>query len=322
MNPLKLTEVMESSPEKRNTSRNYLFIALGLMVALNVLLLYLWFQERQTNKTQEVTIAARTEEVLATKMKLDSISTQLDAKIVEIQKLGGSVDSLVKIKAQLETDKRELKNMNAFNLRSYEQKIKSYEAMLVEKDGDIARLKKENGILTEQNQSLVQENSTLKTERKSLTDSVSTYAGINRDLSEKVTRASALRAENISVNALNSRGKENDGGTYKAKRIDKLKITFRLGDNPLAQLNDKTIYLRILDPTGAIISDMATGSGEFAAGGKGMVYTAMQRVPFTNTRQEVSFVYGRGPQRFSAGRHVVELYCEGFRLGDGEFVVK
>ncbi len=313
---------MESNPEKRNTSRNYLFIALGLMVALNVLLLYLWFQERQTNKTQEVTIAARTEEVLATKTKLDSISTQLDAKITQIRQLGGRVDSLVKIRQQLETDKRDLKNMNTFNLHKYEQKIKSYEGMLVQKDEEIVRLKAENGQLAEKNQSLVQENSTLKTERQSLSDSVSTYSTRNRELADKVTVAAALRAENVTVTALNSRGKESDGGSYKAKRIDKIKVTFRLGDNPLAQTNDKDIYLRVLDPSGAIISDMATGSGEFTAKGQRMIYTASQRIPFDNTRQTVSFIYGRGGQRFNEGRHVVELYAEGFKIGDGEFTVK
>ncbi|MBC8152396.1 MAG: hypothetical protein H7Z72_05750 [Bacteroidetes bacterium] len=313
---------MESNPEKRNTSRNYLFIALGLMVALNVLLLYFWFQERQTNKTQEVTIAARTEEVLATRTKLDSISVQLDAKIATIQRLGGSVDSLVKIKKQLEVDKRELKNMNAFNLRRYEQKIRSYEDMLVQKDQEIVRLKAENGQLAQENQSLAQENSTLKNERQSLSDSVNTYSTRNRELAEKVTVAAALRAEGVTVNALNSRGKENDGGSYKAKRIDKVKVTFRLADNALAQTNEKDIYLRILDPTGAIISDMATGSGEFTAKGQTMIYTASQRVPFDNTRQTVSFIYGRGGQRFNEGRHVVELYAEGFKIGEGDFTVK
>lgn len=313
---------MESNPEKRNTSRNYLFIALGLMVSLNVLLLYLWFQERQTNKTQEVTIAARTEEVLATKMKLDSISTQLDAKIATIQQLGGSVDSLVKIKRQLEADKQELKNTNTFNLRRYGDKIKSYETVLVQKDQEIVRLKAENGQLAQQNQSLTQENSTLKTERQSLSDSVSTYTTRNRELADKVSVAAALRAEGVSVNALNSRGRENDGGSYKAKRIDKVKVTFRLGDNALAQTNDKDIYMRILDPSGAVISDMATGSGEFTAKGQTMLYTASQRIPFDNTRQTVSFIYGRGGQRFNEGRHVVELYAEGFKIGEGEFTVK
>lgn len=313
---------MESNPEKRNTSRNYLFIALGLMVSLNVLLLYLWFQERQTNKTQEVTIAARTEEVLATKMKLDSISTQLDAKIATIQQLGGSVDSLVKIKRQLEADKQELKNTNTFNLRRYGDKIKSYETVLVQKDQEIVRLKAENGQLAQQNQSLTQENSTLKTERQSLSDSVSTYTTRNRELADKVSVAAALRAEGVSVNALNSRGRENDGGSYKAKRIDKVKVTFRLGDNALAQTNDKDIYMRILDPSGAVISDMATGSGEFTAKGQTMIYTASQRIPFDNTRQTVSFIYGRGGQRFNEGRHVVELYAEGFKIGEGEFTVK
>lgn len=313
---------MESNPEKRNTSRNYLFIALALMVTLNVLLLYLWFQERQTNKTQEVTIASRTEEVLATKTKLDSISVQLDAKIATIQQLGGRVDSLVKIKKQLEVDKRELKNMNAFNLSKYEQKIRSYEVVLVQKDQEIGRLKAENGQLAQANQSLAQENSTLKDQRQSLSDSVTTYSTRNRELAEKVTVAAALRAEGVTVNALNNRGKENDGGSYRAKRIDKVKVTFRLGDNALAQTNEKDIYLRILDPTGAIISDMATGSGEFTAKGQTMIYTASQRIAFDNTRQTVSFIYGRGGQRFNEGRHVVELYAEGFKIGEGDFTVK
>lgn len=313
---------MEPKPEKRNTSRNYLFIALGLMLSLNVLLLYLWFQERQLNKTQEVTIATRTEEILATKMKLDSISTQLDTKIAIIEQLGGRVDSLLQIKQQLEADKRELKNMNAFSLSKYEGKIKSYESMLTQKDAEIARLKAENGQLAQRNESLAQENEALKNQRQSLSDSVITYSSRNRELAAKVTRAAALRAEGVTVNALNSRGKEDDGGSYKAKRIDKLKVSFRLADNPLAQLNDKTIYLRILDPSGAIVSDMATGSGEFVANGQTMIYTASQRIPFDNSRQTVTFLYGRGGQRFNEGRHVVELYAEGFKIGDGEFTVR
>ncbi|QJW89018.1 hypothetical protein HNV11_06260 [Spirosoma taeanense] len=313
---------MEPRPQTRNNSRSYLLAALLVLAALNVLLLYFWYQERQDNKTKDATIAAKTEEVLTTKTKLDSISSQLDAKIAEIQQLGGNVDALLKAKEQLEKDKRELRNVNSFDNRKFEQKIRNYQALLAQKDQEIARLKEENGVLTEQNEALIQENTGLKAERQSLSDSVVAVAAKNQELSEKVSIAAALRAENVVVTALNARGKERDGGSYKSKRIDKIKVSVRLAPNGLAQQNEKELFLRILDPSGAVISDMATGSGEFTYNGQGMIYTAMQRFNFDNTRQQIDFIYGRGAQRFNPGRYAIEIYCEGFRIGEGEFTVK
>ena len=156
---------MEPRPQPRNSSRSYLLAALLILAALNVLLLYFYYQERQDNKTKDATIAAKTEEVLIAKTKLDSISAQLDAKIAEIQQLGGNIDSLMKVKAQLEVDKRELKNVSTFDSKKYDQKIRNYQAILVQKDQEIARLKEENGVLSQQNQTLAQENSGLKSRK-------------------------------------------------------------------------------------------------------------------------------------------------------------
>lgn len=313
---------MEPRPQTKNNSRSYLLAALLILAALNVLLLYFWYQERQDNKTKDATIAARTEEVLTVKTRLDSVSAQLDAKIAEIQRLGGSVDSLLKVKQQLEVDKRELRNVTSFDSRKYDQKIRNYQALLAQKDQEIVRLKEENGLLVQQNDSLAQENSGLKAERQTLSDSVVAVSTRNQELNEKVTIAAALRAESVTVNALNTRGKERDGGSYKAKQLDKVKISVRIAPNGLAKQDEKELYLRILDPSGAVVSDMATGSGEFTYNGQGMIYTAMQRFPFDNSRQQIDFVYGRGGRRFSEGRHVIELYCEGFRIGEGEFTVR
>ena len=313
---------IEPRPQTKNNSRSYLLAALLILAALNVLLLYFWYQERQDNKTKDATIAARTEEVLTVKTRLDSVSAQLDAKIAEIQRLGGSVDSLLKVKQQLEVDKRELRNVTSFDSRKYDQKIRNYQALLAQKDQEIVRLKEENGLLVQQNDSLAQENSGLKAERQTLSDSVVAVSTRNQELNEKVTIAAALRAESVTVNALNARGKERDGGSYKAKQLDKVKISVRIAPNGLAKQDDKELYLRILDPSGAVVSDMATGSGEFTYNGQGMIYTAMQRFPFDNSRQQIDFVYGRGGRRFSEGRHVIEVYCEGFRIGEGEFTVR
>ncbi|RRB00807.1 hypothetical protein [Larkinella rosea] len=314
---------MESyNQDRRNNRKNYLLVALGILAALNLLLLYFYYQERQTNKTQQTTLTDKTQEMLVTKTRLDSISTQLDAKISEIQSLGGRVDSLLKVKEQLEADKRNLRNVAAFDIKKYDAKIKEYLSILDEKDKEIGRLKEENSILTSQNQTLTEENTSLKNERQALNDTVSNIAEKNRELAEKVTLASALKAENLVVNAINRRGKESDGGEYRARRIEKIKIAFRLGTNPLAQLNEKEIFLRILDPSGSVISDMATGSGQFIFNGQEMVYTAKQTVTYDNSGQQVAFVYGRGNIPLKEGTHLIELYSEGFKIGQGEFTVK
>lgn len=313
---------MDYNQEQKRDRKTLLWAALAVLALLNIVLLYFFYQERQENHSKDTIIAAKTEEVLFTKTKLDSISAQLDAKIAEIQQLGGSVDSLVSLKQQLEKDKQSLKDLNTYSAKKYEDKIRSYEAVLNQKDRDIAQLKEELGIVTAKNDELTQAVSGLQGERAALADSVTTYAVQNRELNEKVTIASALRAENITVNAMTSKGKERDGGSYKARRIDKLKVSFVLGSNAIARQDRKEVYLRILDPNGAVLSDMATGSGAFIYNGREMIYSSKEAINFDNTRQSLNIMYGRGGVPFKDGTYAVELYSEGFKIGQGDFTVK
>lgn len=313
---------MDYNQEQKRDRKTLLWAALAVLALLNIVLLYFFYQERQENDSKDTIIAAKTEEVLFTKTKLDSISAQLDEKIAEIQQLGGSVDSLVAMKQQLEKDKQSLKDLNTYSAKKYEDKIRSYEAVLNQKDRDIAQLKEELGVVTAKNEELSQAVSGLQGERAALADSVTNYAVQNRELSEKVTMASALRAENITVNAMTSKGKEREGGSYKARRIDKLKVSFALAPNSIARQDRKEVYLRILDPNGAVLSDMATGSGAFIYNGREMIYSSKEAVNFDNTRQSLDIMYGRGGVPFKDGKYTVELYSEGFKIGQGDFTVK
>lgn len=313
---------MDYNQEQKQDRKTLLWAALAVLLLLNLVLVYFIYHEKQENLAKDEIITAKTEEVLSIKTKLDSISTELDIKIAEIQKLGGSVDSLVALKAQLEKDKKELRNANTYSAANYNQKIKNYESVLSEKDGEIARLRQELGIATSKNEELSQKVTGLESEKQLLADSVTTYSVQNRELAEKVTLASALRAESVNVNAVSSKGKEREGGKYRAKRIDKLRVNFKLGENAVAKQNEKDIYLRILDPDGAVLSDMATGSGSFVYNGKELIYSSKQTVSFTNTGQSVDIFYGRGGIPMKDGKYSIELYAEGFKIGEGDFTVK
>jgi prefoldin subunit 5 len=289
---------------------------------------YLYFNEKQENSQNNVSITEKTNELLRTNTKLDSISVQLDAKIAEIAALGGQIDELEALKAELQKDKRNLMSSKSFDVKAYQIKIKDYEALLLEKDVEIAKLREENAVLNNQNQVLNSENtglkttnSDLRTAKEALADSVYKTTVQNRELSEKVTLASAMRPMNYAVSAINSRGKEREGEEFKARRVDRVKVSFKLAENPLTKKENKTIYMRMIDPTGNVVSDMATGSGAFSFGGKETIYTAKQTILYSNSGQTIEYIYNRGAN-YEKGAYKIELYADGFRIGQTSFNIK
>lgn len=314
-----------------NSSTNGIWKASTAVFALITGLLgYLLFDSKTKNESQEVQINQRVEELSTTRTSLDSISSQLDAKISEIQSLGGKVEELEAAKVQLLQDFAQLKKTNGFSKKAFDAKIAEYVSLLAAKDVELEQLKKENGILTEKNQTLTKENSSLNTQNKTLSsekaglaDSVDNYNRRNRILAAQVTRASALHAQFVQALAISDRGKERDGGVYRASKMDKIKVVFQLSPNNIAKQDTKTIYLRLLDPDGATISDGALGSGTFTMFGKETTYTTKKEIQFTNTGQGVEMIYGRGGNiEYRAGHYAIELYSEGFKIGEGSFEVK
>ena len=320
----------EYNPNRQSEQK--LKIAVAVLIILVTALGFLYFRERQFNKRNDELGILQAKDLLVATTKLDSIENQLNTKIIEIKRLGGDVSELVRAKQQLQKDKIALQKSEGFSMKRYESKIKKYLTLLGEKDNELINLRKENGILVAMNDSLSKEAQALLEDityaQKALNDSAINYtlrqkelSERNRELSEKVSQASALHAESINVYAISTKGKESDGGVYKSKKVDKVRITFYLQENPLTSREAKVIFLRIIDPQGQSIADMSTGSGSFTYKNKEVTYTAKQRIVYDNSHQSVEFVYSRG-QAYKEGRHTIELYAEGYKIGDGFFEVK
>ena len=316
---------MEQS-ERNNSS----VVKAGLIIALALAAVfgYLYFKERQKVDDKIVEVSQVNRDLMLANTKLDSIGTQLDSRIAEIAALGGQVDELQALKAQLDKDKRNLIYSKNVSLKDYQDKIARYETVLAQKDIEIAKLKEANIILTNENETLITQktelietNTALENTKAVLSDSVYSISVKNAELSEKVSLASALRPMNYAISAINSRGKERDGSEFKARRVEKIKIAFKLAENPLSKKENKTIYLRLLDTSGNVISDMATGSGTFSFAGKETVYTTKQNIMFSNDGQTVDFIYDRGAG-YEAGSYTAVLFSDGYRIGQTSFDIK
>ena len=318
---------MQSQPEQQKNKQTIawaMVVVLGLATAMFG---YLFTTQKSELTQQESMVVEKARELALTKTKLDSISTVLDAKIAEIEKLGGDVSELTKVKEQLEKDKIAFRRSNKVETGKYLTKIKEYEKFLVEKDEVIAQLRLENEHLVASNDSLNTHVGTLTNERQrlvqrqaELTDSVVTFTAANKELSAKVSQAAALKAQNLKILTVNSRGKTKDKEEYKAKRVDKLKLVFNLPENALTAQESKDIYLRVLDPQGAVVANDATGSGEFEVDGAPSKFTARESVAYQNNNQKVEMLYDNSQLR--PGKYSVELYSEGYKIGGTNFTIK
>ena len=155
-----------------------------------------------------------------------------------------------------------------------------------------------------------------------MNDTISSVAARNKELARKVSIGAALKAQGLKVTTVKANGKELERSKFNGKKIEKLKISFSLAQNPITKLETKTIFLRVLDGEGAIISDEAAGSGKFILDGKEMVFTNKQNITYSNDNQNVDILFNRGGVAYKPGKYSVELYSEGFKIGTGSFEVK
>jgi hypothetical protein len=316
--------------EESTQSNGIWKVLVAVLAITSGILGYLLFDSKSKVKAQDEVINQKVEELASARVRLDSIGSQLDAKIAQIKVLGGNVESLEAAKRQLEADKVQLKKVNSFSKKQYDVKIADFVTLLAAKDAELVQLKKENVALVAKNKDLFSQNGTLtsenmglKTVRQQLTDSVDDAYRRNRELTAKVTRASALQAQFVQALALSDKNKERDGGVYRASKVDKIKVIFQLQPNPIAKQDVKTIFMRVLDPDGAVLYDSGVGSGNFDMFGKESTYTAKTDIQFKNTGQGVEIIYGRGSAiQYREGHYKIELFSEGFKIGEGSFDIK
>ena len=79
--------------------------------------------------------------------------------------------------------------------------------------------------------------------------------------------------------------------------------------------------IRIIDPNGQVVFDVAKGSGTFLIDGKEEFYTSIQTIVFDNSGQRLTFLYEKGSE-YALGRYEVEIYTDGYLMGKESFRVK
>lgn len=300
----------ESTPTKSSNKAAIVIALLSIIVIIQSVKIYFDYN-RDVEKT---VLIANTEENLATTMqRLNEIRTELDQKISEIEKLGGDITDLQKAKTEVDAQLKRSTTRSAKEIQQLKERVEGYTELLKIKDEELEKLKSVN-------KELFSENRSLKTQKNVLNDSINRLEKNKAELTNKVAIASQLKAENVLVMSVNSKGKERES-PFKNRQLEKLKVEFAIADNKVAPIEGKKILIRVIDENGQVIFDVAKGSGTFILNGKEEFYTASQEILFDNTRQKLTYMYEKGSE-YTAGNYTVEIFTDGYKMGSMQFAVK
>ncbi len=312
-----LLNTLSVMAEKKNSIAVYIlgfliFIQLGVIVFLLVTQddqKKVIIQNVDTSQKDSLEIATKIEEFRLVGEELKKLKAEMLAMGINKDSIGAELDEMLEALWQAEMG-------GAITIGDLNAKIAKSKQLLVFKDLQIKRLK-------EKSDSLSFEAKVLNSEREFKVQKISDILNDNRDLSVKLNIASRVKAENIKITGINKKEKVIEKEVYKTKDLTKINISFNLEENKVAKKNKKIIIMfRLIEAGAVVIFNETNGGGYFKTEEKEeLPYTEKQVIEFDNTKQVVNFIYQKESDYLS-GVYKVELYADGYIIGESEFQVK
>lgn len=276
---------------------------------------------------------SKTKEVIQQKdvqySSLDSVRNQLltdyQAAEIRLDKMTSEntkLDSLVKTRDKDVSDMRSRiksligkSNASAADLSEARKLINSLNGKIEEYIKEVERLTGENIQLTADKQQLT-------TEKQQLSDTLNLKVTENKDLSGKIDVGSTLNATNFLITAINEKKNGKESETTKAKKADKFRVSFDV-ENRLSTTGTKDLYVIVTNPEGAVVKEDGLGSGTVNTREDGdKDFTNKVSIDYEQgKRKNVSFDLKQA-DKYTKGTYKVEVYQNGFKIGDGSVTLK
>jgi hypothetical protein len=290
-------------PPQKNKSG--LIFILFLVIALLAVVTWLYIDQRKT--TDEIETALTVE-----KDSLQSHLLQLRNGYDELMTDNDSLNAhLVSEKEKIDDLLAEIKTVRATNY----VKIKELQNELGTLRAVAKSYVRQIDSLNTMNQALVAENILVKDEIKVAKNANVELEEQNKDLSGKVELASTLRTENLDASPLNKRGK----ATNKINKIKKIKISFRIKENVLAEAGERDVYVRIAGPDDYILAKSEDDLFEYQ--GQEVVYSAKRPVDYIKKNLDV-VVYWDNNGALLTGTYEVYIFADGNEIGTTQFLIE
>lgn len=196
----------------------------------------------------------------------------------------------------------------------------------------IAKLKKETGTLRTIMQgyvrtidSLDQLNGKLIVEKNQVLTQLGDEKAHSQQISDekdklknRIDRAAVLSTLNVKATGVKlSHGGKKDTETTKASKVDKIRVTFDVGENKLTIPGPKDIFIRVITPDAQELTQAKDADHQFSFGGTTAFYAAKKTIDYSNQPMSVLVLVGKANDndQLAAGKYIIEIYSDGVMIG-------
>lgn len=244
----------------------------------------------------------------------EMVKNELNNLLLDYEDLNTSNDSL---NSQLEQEKEHIRDL-----------INELETVKANNAAEINKYKKELNVLrdimksyvyqidslNQLNQQLIAENLLVKNDKERIQYEMDIVVDKNDELELVVEKASMVKPLNINIELLKSSGRE----TKRSNKIAKIKTTFTLLANDVAEPGPRDVFVRIVRPDGFVM----TSDGKFFEYNEQVLsYSDKRQIIYENQNLDVA-VYYDVMGALILGKYLVEIYMDGFLIGQTQFLLE
>lgn len=300
---------MEENTSNENRKKSgLLWILIALLAITNGVTFWLYTQEKNKAANEVIVkeqVIVERDNVKGELLQLQkdygnlqtsdkALQAEIDAKKAEIAQLledaekhKGDAYIISKLKKESET----LRQIMRGYVRTIDSLGTLNKNLIVEKDNVLKELDTEKGKTT-----------TLNKEKD--------------DLKATIQKGSILTCFNIVAKGVKFKsGGKKESETSKASRVQKIKVSFSLGENKIAKAGEKTVFIRIVTPDGKEMAKNYDDNYRFTFDKSSGYFAGKQALNYSNT--EISGVtYCEGQGEFVPGNYIIEVACDGVIIGN------
>ncbi|MCX8079742.1 MAG: hypothetical protein N3F09_00730 [Bacteroidia bacterium] len=300
---------MSTSPEEPKSKKNLVLLIIILLLAVsNGITLFLLLRQKQKTveqiiKYEKIYIEKNQVEtdLIALKKQYEELQTHDAALQKEIEEKKAYIDQLLKeaekhrgdayVIAKLKKETETLREIMKHYVRTIDSLNTLNQNLIAEKKKVLKKLDEEK----EKQQVLEKEKEELK---------------------QTIKKGSILTCFNIVAKAYQlKRGGTKETETSKARKTDRIKVSFTLGENKIAKAEEKTVYVRIMTPDGKELAKSYDESYRFKFNDSHGYYAGKTSINYANKEMQVVVNCDGKDGDFVPGNYIIEITCDDVVIG-------
>ncbi len=298
--------------EKKSSGNKIFMILTFVLVAISGILGWQLYNQ----KSQKDIVIIEKNNLISEKDQMNAQLTAMLARYDSMQTTNGSLS------ADLEAERAKIIDLqeqlqkatsDANSMRKYKNEVASLKKKQTELEQEIATLKTAN-------EQLQGENTKVKTDLASQQNVNRELTNENMNQASTIAKGKLLAAYEVTAEGVQVKGTK-EKATTKAKKVDKIKTCFILGENKIADRGNKELYLRVEDPSGKVLAKGLGEGNEITVNGSKVAFSVREDVEYSNAAMPLC-VYFTKTEELTKGTYKITLYADKTEIGNTKFELK